>query len=629
MSEGHQIHIPGGDGAGSDATSAHMLKTGLLGAIIGGVGIVIVIMALPNAFKAYFKHGRIPYVADWPLLALSAITPALVVHYATIPHLDGITRFALVTMIGVGCLIFGVAFGWLSNMLVSNGLLTWAPGAGALRYRLDWKFSLGKALAGNGKGFGAWLARVFAPAQPANRGQAMSLTASLGTLPAILREGETYVRGAKVVEPQALSNAVAAAYQPQERPMLIQVGGVYVPHNIEPLMWVIAGRTGAGKSQVYYNFIQAARKRGNPAMVADSDAGFYSRFGREGDLIFNPFDKRSVQWSPFLDITEDADCERLAKAVIPDGNDEKSKVWSGYAQLLFGDVLRTLWKRGNHSTKQLLYYILTADRDELAGIIEGQPSAILVQDGNEEFLGSARGSALPALSAWRYMPDKGNFSVRQWVRENADAVNGSWLFVTHRPDQMMALRTLVAAVFELAMIETLTLTDSDTRRLWFFFDEMDRMGKIQSAELFATNARKKGGCFVGGVQNYEQLETGYGRGPAQTLLSCLSSKIIMCQGNAASAKYWSGEIGEQEIERWEASTGNNSSNSIGSGSMNFGRNTSQAQRTVTQPAVMASDLQALPNLHGYLKLAECPTTPFAQTYQKIPQIHEAYLPLGA
>jgi len=628
MSEGQQIHIPGGDGAGADATSKHFLEASIFGAIFGAVGFWTVLTVLPDTFKAYFKRGELPYAANYLLLLMSATTPGVVLEIAMNPRTDGFTKFFMLVTIGLCCLIAGRVLAWVGNMLIKNGL-TWAPGAGALRRRLGIEFSLRDKLAGSGNGIGAWLARVFAPAQSANPAQGSGLNASLAALPAILREGENYVRGAKVVQPQALSNCVAAAYQPRELPLLIQIGGVFVPHHIEPLMWVIAGRTGSGKSQVYYNFLQAARKRGNPAMVADSDAGFYSRFGREGDLIFNPFDKRSVQWSPFLDLKEDSDCERLAKAVIPDGNDEKSKVWSGYAQLLFGDVLRTLWKRGDYSVKQLCYYILTADREELAGIIEGQPSAILVQDGNEEFLGSARGSALPALAAWRYMPDKGNFSVRQWVRDNADAVNGPWLFVTHRPDQMAALRTLVAAVFELAMIETLTLTDSDTRRLWFFFDEMDRMGKIQSAELFATNARKKGGCFVGGVQNYEQLQTTYGQGPAQTLLSCLSSKIIMAQGNAASAKYWSGEIGDQDIERWEASTGNNSSNSIGGGGMNFGRNTSQAQRTVTQPAVMASDLQALPNLQGYLKLAECPTAPFAQTHQKIAQINEAYLPLGA
>ena len=81
---------------------------------------------------------------------------------------------------------------------------------------------------------------------------------------------------------------------------------------------------------------------------------FLERFYQPGDLILNPFDGRSVGWSPFAEIRSDYDCSRLAKASIPDAEGE-SREWHVYAQTLLGGNC-ALYAQRNFSVERLMYF---------------------------------------------------------------------------------------------------------------------------------------------------------------------------------------------------------------------------------------------------------------------------------
>lgn len=112
----------------------------------------------------------------------------------------------------------------------------------------------------------------------------------------------------------------------------VAIGGVIVPRDLEAQHFLISGTTGSGKTQVINGMLRSIRKRGNRAVIADPAGGFYARFGQANDDLINPFDKRSVKWSPFAEIRADYDCERIAKAIIPDGTGSGGE-WHHYAQM--------------------------------------------------------------------------------------------------------------------------------------------------------------------------------------------------------------------------------------------------------------------------------------------------------
>lgn len=375
----------------------------------------------------------------------------------------------------------------------------------------------------------------------------------------------------------------------------IEIGGIEIPRMQEAQHFLLSGTTGTGKTQAINSMLRTIRKRGQRAVIVDPGGGFYSRFAQEGDVLMNPFDGRTIDWSPFADIENDYDCERIARAIVPDGVGD-SMQWHHYSQSLVAAVLRKMHHNGERSIERLLYWLTMADQKELSGMLAGTPAAALCAKGNDRMLASTRAILSSYVGVFPYLVDEGTFSVREWVRDSGGLGEG-WLFVTYRDDQMASLRGLVATMLELAIVEGLSLSEDQERGLWFVMDEVDSLGKVTSLRAGLTKLRKYGGRCVLGLQTISQLRTTYGRDEAQTLVANCSSKLILRAGDAETARAMEEELGQQEIMRI---TEGESDAKLFSG--NSGGSKSVSQQFSRQSAVMASEIMSLEDLHGYLKL---------------------------
>lgn len=401
----------------------------------------------------------------------------------------------------------------------------------------------------------------------------------------------------------------------------IKIGEVIFPYDFETQHLLFSGTTGSGKTQAINKVLRAirARKKLNNmrsrALIADASGGFLSRFYQPGDLILNPFDKRSVQWSPFAEIRSEYDCSRIAKAAIPDGTGD-SQEWHHYAQTLLAETMLAMHQQGQKSIKKLLYYLTVAEYKELGELLAGTPAAILCSRANEKMLGNTRGIIATYLIAWRYLPDEGTFSVREWIRNE---YAGNWLFITYRDDQLGMLRILVASMLELGIVEALSLSEDIQRDLWFVFDEVDSLGKVSSLRAGLTKLRKYGCKVALGLQTISQLRTTYGKDEAQTLLANISTKLILRAGDGETAEYFSDEMGMQEIER------QNTSHSRGSG---FSQNITESKSYEHRRTVLASEISNLPNLAGYLKMQNVPVGFVNLPYEQLPNVATPFVEAG-
>ncbi|KGG97678.1 hypothetical protein P245_05005, partial [Comamonas thiooxydans] len=386
---------------------------------------------------------------------------------------------------------------------------------------------------------------------------------------------------------------------------------------------LISGKTGAGKSQAINSILRTARYlRGNPALIADPAGGYLARFGNENDFVLNPFDLRSERWSPFAEIEFDYDCSTIARATIPDGEGSSSE-WNHYAQALLTEVLKALWKRGETDPTRVLYYCASAAADELATLLAGTTAAVLTQRENARMLGNVRGIISTYMGAWQYLRPDGDFSVRRFVRES-DHNGGAWLFMTYTDAQMSLLKFLIATWMELAVIEGLSLTESYERRLWVVLDELDSLGKISSLKAGLTKLRKYGVPCICGIQTIAQLRATYGRDDAQTLLSCMATKLILPPGDNETADYMGRELGEQEIERVQTSEGQ--SQKVGFAEFDKNKSTNSHMHRQVQQAVLPSQLMALPNLHGYLRMPGTDVFQVVVQYQKMADYNQPFEP---
>ena len=427
-------------------------------------------------------------------------------------------------------------------------------------------------------------------------------------------------RGARLIDADAAQRAIwGRKHEPDDA--LIRLGGLDVPPGVETKHFMLCGSTGSGKTQAIQRILDAVRARRGRVLAADSGGEFFSRYAVPGDLLLNPFDWRSAPWSPFAEIEADYDCQRIAASAIPDREGAGGE-WNRYAQSLLAEVLLALHKRGDHSTRELLRCLTAADADELAGLLAGTPGAAVVGSGNDRMLASVRSIIATYLGAWRYLPDAGEFSIRRWIR---DEDSPAWLFATYRDDQLALLRHLIATWLDLALVEALTLSEDESRQLWFVFDECDSLGKVGELAQALAKLRKHGGRCVLGCQTVAQLRDTYGANTAQTLAANAASKLILRAGDNETARYFSAELGDQDIARVAVSSGQSSQDGRLAGSSS---QSTSVQRT-RRAAVLPAELMRLPDLEGFLCLAGVPAAiRLKLEYRSVPQHVPAYLPLA-
>ena len=101
-----------------------------------------------------------------------------------------------------------------------------------------------------------------------------------------------------------------------------------------------------------------------------------------------------------------------------------------------------------------------------------------------------------------------------------------------------------------------------------------------------------------------QVSSTYGAGEAQTIVeNCGNTLILRCSGseNGGTSQFASRLIGDREIVRRQTSRGRDRDSSFMSRGAR--RSTSTSEQHVIEAAVMASELEQLPDLTGYLKTA--------------------------
>ena len=129
----------------------------------------------------------------------------------------------------------------------------------------------------------------------------------------------------------------------------------------------------------------------------------------------------------------------------------------------------------------------------------------------------------------------------------------------------------------LSIFQTLALGKGD-QRPWFTADEFEALGLINGLPDALTRLRKCGGRCVLELQSIAQASTNYGKGPAQ---------------------YAWRLIGEREVVRFARSRSGPSGPTFGRGHDINGH----SAQTATELAVMAAEIEQLPDRTGFLKFA--------------------------
>lgn len=364
----------------------------------------------------------------------------------------------------------------------------------------------------------------------------------------------------------------------------------------------LIGTTGTGKSTAIRELLRGALARGDRAVVADPDGGYLRAFhdAARGDVLLNPFHPLAARWDLFGEIAEPHDADHLARSLIAD-YDDPDRNWRHYGRTFLTAILRQLHEVGEHDLGRLYHLLLTAPVAELRELLAATPAAPFLGQENLKFFESVRSIASVHLAAIEHLARQRSgeaLSVRAWIRAGRGV-----LFLPYRANEIAALRHLVSTWMRLAIFEAMNGEESD-RRLWFIVDELDALGSIDGLKDALARLRKFGGRCVLGFQSIAQVRGTYGDAEAQTIVeNCGNTLILRCSASerGGTAEFASRLIGQREIIREQISV------SRGAGFASGARATrTRSEHHVLEQAVMASEIEQLPDLAGFLKAASRP-----------------------
>jgi len=402
-------------------------------------------------------------------------------------------------------------------------------------------------------------------------------------------DGKKHLRGAQIVTANRLRRRTKKA-----QPGGLTVAGIPIPSALEPLSFRFAGSPGSGKSQAINRMVLEFRQRGDAAVIADSGGELMQSLLLGKDVIFNPFDARSVEWSPFAEIRGAHDAVRIVKSIIPDVDGEDQQ-WRMYGQQVLQVTIDRLRASGRAKNGWLTYMCCTAPTEEWANLVQNSPAARWFEPGNERAFGSIAGVISTFITPFSYLdPEAGaeSFSIARFVESARET--GAVLWLPYRSDSRAAVATLFSSVIDVATTAVMTLGSDRGRRFFLVMDELAALGKVNALSDALAQGRKFGLCAIAGLQTLAQVRANYGVEGSKTLLACLQNKVVLSTADAESSDLLAKELGEAEVAREEVST----SGKIGDASSH----TKRQARTV-EKAVLPSEIQALPPLAGFLKLA--------------------------
>ena len=365
------------------------------------------------------------------------------------------------------------------------------------------------------------------------------------------------------------------------------------------------GTTGTGKSTAIRELLSGALARGDRAIIADPDGGYLDTFYDEsrGDVILNPFATGSSKWSLFGEISRDYDVDQLARALIPDSHDS-DPTWIEYARTFFTALVQQRTLAGQTDDRELLRMIESSSARELALLLANTPAAPLLASGNEKMLSAVRTINTSALRPLKYTSQLVGpaFSIRRWVSEGRSRLEGGQggvLFIPYMAGEIAALRSIISAWMRIAIFEAMSMVEGD-HRLWFAIDELDALGEIDGLKDALARLRKFGGRGAIGLQSISQVSGTY-KAAANTIVeNCGTTFIFRCSASerGGTSEFASRLIGQREVIHTTRSETRQP------GSWFASRTKSQSIKI--EPAVLPSEIERLPDLQGFLKIASHP-----------------------
>ena len=425
-----------------------------------------------------------------------------------------------------------------------------------------------------------------------------------------------FIRGISLAE----ASEVKALILERKTASDLQIDGMPLIKGSEVQHTLMHGTTGAGKSQLIFKKLRHIRKRGERAFIYDKGCTLLEEFYQEGDIILNPFDIRCASWDLWDEAQTAPQFENMAESLIPlQGNVDP--FWVKAARTIFSSTAFKMRRDPDRSIEKLVQLLVTMELTDLEKYVRGTEGASLTSGKMEKTAISIRSILVTYVKSMRFLfgvkkENAAPFSLRRWILDDTQT---NWVFISTTDENSHALTPLISMWISSASSNLLSLPKDFYRRIYFVLDEITSLHQLPNFNKTLAEARKFGGCFDIGVQNFALMKATYGYEIAIGIFDLLSTRFFFRSPSSVMAKFVSEELGEMEIEEVQE---NESYGSHG------GRDgVSNSTHRILRPIVLYSEIMILENLECYMRLpGRYPVCTLALKYQEGQRRAKNYIP---
>ncbi|MEO0347883.1 MAG: type IV secretion system DNA-binding domain-containing protein [Pseudomonadota bacterium] len=404
---------------------------------------------------------------------------------------------------------------------------------------------------------------------------------------------DEFLRGNRLVSDKALTQLINKYNLKQQQITKYYLANIPYPINAETEHSLIVGSTGSGKTVLLKSLVKQLKQRGDKVLIYDYTGSFTASFyNHNQDTIINPFDERGKSWSLLKEISQEAEFDTIANALINQKHNITDPFWPNGARLIFTELCRLQHRRGDYSSNNL-YQLLALPFADLEQLLANTPAAQFFKPDSSKTTMSLLMLLATHLKGLQYIDDSNSyFSIKDWLLDTDDK---STVFLTSKSNLHASIQPLIAAIMDIATNNIGELSLHNQQRTWFIFDELPSINYLPSLKKALATARNYGVCFVLGIQSVNQLYDIYGKSESHAIISNCKNKLIMNLADTNAAEWASNTIGRQEIEKY--------SQSLSYGAHQVRDDISLNKVVHEKQLVLPSEIMSLPKLTGYCSMS--------------------------
>ena len=414
-------------------------------------------------------------------------------------------------------------------------------------------------------------------------------------------EKTEFVRGTDLVPFEQLKNKLDKAISEEKTNVPLRLGEVLLPDSVSRRHMLVLGTSGTGKSVALNRHIATLRQKAGKCIVYDVKGEFCGKHYDEKaeDIIFYPFDKRSIAWNFFNEVRNYPDLDVLCTSLYEPPKDSKDTYWYNAARDVFRSGLFYLYQNNMKTNKDICDFFSLPLSDIHQKLSRGLPTSekgalkhIDKHDSNQA--ASVVSILQERISFFRYLINvNGTFSFRDYISKE-DEFPGS-LFLMNIRNYDAIFRPLMTFVVDIMIREVLSLSDSYKRRITFLIDEFGSLAKLPAVFDFLTMARSKGGFLVIANQDLGSVANIYGKDLQETFFNNFNVHLTFRLNDPSTSEFLSKAFGEREVVKKFKSSSFSPTD--------VGDRFNLSEQEKLEKVVLPTEFQSLPDFHTFLKIA--------------------------